>query len=62
MSAQAPWLLRQYYAVWMRQAYLANGKFGGAYALSEAGCRQVGILPPVINDDEYVRRRIPEDR
>ena len=58
---QAPWLLRQYYAVWNRQAYLRNGKFGGAYALSEDGCRHVGILPPVINDDEYVRRRIPQD-
>lgn len=57
---QAPWLLRQYYAVWSRQAYLRNGKFGGAYALSEAGSQHVGILPPVINDDEYVRRRIPE--
>ena len=56
----APWLLRQYYAVWNRQSYLRNGKFGGAYALSEAGCREVGTLPPVINDDEYVRRRIPE--
>jgi glycosyltransferase involved in cell wall biosynthesis len=60
--AQAPWLLRQYYAVWSRQSYLRNGKFGGAYALSEAGCRYVGILPPVINDDEYVRRRIAEDK
>jgi glycosyltransferase involved in cell wall biosynthesis len=59
--SQVPWLLRQYYAVWRRQAYLANGKFGGAYALSEAGCRRAGVLPPVINDDEYVRRRIPED-
>ena len=61
-AGQAPWLLRQYYAVWSRQSYLRNGKFGGAYALSEAGCRHVGILPPVINDDEYVRRRIPADR
>jgi glycosyltransferase involved in cell wall biosynthesis len=61
-AARAPWLLRQYYAVWSRQAYLKNGKFGGAYALSEAGCRHVGILPPVINDDEYVRRRIPNDK
>lgn len=60
--AQAPWLLRQYYAVWSRQAYMRNGKFGGAYALSEAGSRHVGILPPVINDDEYVRRRIPEGK
>lgn len=59
--SHAPWLLRQYYAVWTRQAYLRNGKFGGAYALSEEGCRQVGIFPPVINDDEYVRRRIPQD-
>lgn len=56
-----PWLLRQYYAVWNRQAYLRNGKFGGAYALSGDGCRQVGVLPPVINDDEYVRRRIPQN-
>jgi glycosyltransferase involved in cell wall biosynthesis len=58
----APWLLRQYYAVWTRQAYMAHGKFGGAYALSEEGCRRVSVLPPVINDDEYVRRRIPADQ
>jgi glycosyltransferase involved in cell wall biosynthesis len=61
-ATEAPWLLRQYYAVWNRQAYLRNGKFGGAYALSEPGWRHVGVLPPVINDDEYVRRLIPEDK
>jgi glycosyltransferase involved in cell wall biosynthesis len=60
-ATHAPWLLRQYYAVWNKHAYLRNGKFGGAYALSEEGCRQVGTLPPVINDDEYVRRRIPQN-
>lgn len=59
---EVPWLLRQYYSVWKRQSYMSNGKFGGAYALSEDGCRHVGILPPVINDDEYVRRRIPQDK
>jgi glycosyltransferase involved in cell wall biosynthesis len=59
---EVPWLLRQYYSVWKRQSYMANGKFGGAYALSEEGCRAVGILPPIINDDEYVRRRIPQDK
>lgn len=59
---EVPWLLRQYYSVWKRQAYMAHGKFGGAYALSEEGCRHVGVLPPVINDDEYVRRRIPLDK
>jgi hypothetical protein len=57
-TAKVPWLMRQYYAVWSRHGYLRNGKFGGAYALSEAGCAHVGVLPPVINDDEYVRRRI----
>lgn len=57
--SRVPWLMRQYYAVWSRQAYLRNGKFGGVYALSEAGCEHVGVLPPVINDDEYIRRRIP---
>lgn len=57
--ADVPWLMRQYYAVWSRHGYLKNGKFGGAYALSEQGCAVVGVLPPVINDDEYVRRRIP---
>lgn len=59
--AQVPWLMRQYYAVWSRHGYLRNGKFGGAYALSGAGCDRVGILPPIINDDEYVRRRIPAE-
>ena len=57
--SKVPWLMRQYYAVWNRHDYLKNGKFGGAYALSESGLALVGILPPVINDDEYVRRRIP---
>ncbi len=60
--SQVPWLMRQYYAVWNRHGYLQNGKFGGAYALSEAGCNHVGVLPPVINDDEYVRRRIPAEK
>lgn len=59
--SQVPWLMRQYYAVWSRHGYLRHGKFGGAYALSEAGCNHVGVLPPVINDDEYVRRRIPAE-
>lgn len=59
---EVPWLMRQYYAVWNRHGYLKNGKFGGAYALSQAGSVHVGILPPVINDDEYVRRRIPPDK
>jgi glycosyltransferase involved in cell wall biosynthesis len=53
--------LRQYYRVWSSHAYLAAGKFGGAYALSEAGCRLVGTLPRVTNDDEYVRRVIPAE-
>lgn len=57
--SEVPWLLRQYYAVWKRNGYLKNGKFGGAYALSRAGAECIGVLPPVINDDEYVRRRIP---
>jgi hypothetical protein len=52
-------LLRQYYRVWSSNGYLAAGKFGGAYSLSEEGCRLVGTLPPVVNDDEYVRRLIP---
>lgn len=56
------WLLRQYYAVWSHHGYLRNGKFGGIYALSKQGCRHVGVLPRVINDDEYVRRSIPPDR
>jgi glycosyltransferase involved in cell wall biosynthesis len=60
--ADLPWLMRQYYAVWTRHNYLKNGKFGGAYALSESGSALIGTLPPVINDDEYVRRRIPPDQ
>lgn len=60
--SKVPWLMRQYYAVWRRHDYLKNGKFGGAYALSKAGSEHIGILPPVINDDEYVRRRIPADK
>jgi glycosyltransferase involved in cell wall biosynthesis len=53
-------LLRQYYRVWSSHAYFSKGKFGGVYALSQDGCRLAGTLPPVINDDEYVRRLMPE--
>ncbi len=53
-------MLRQYYRVWSSHAYLSSGKFGGVYALSKDGCRLVGTLPPVINDDEYVRRLMPD--
>jgi glycosyltransferase involved in cell wall biosynthesis len=54
-------VLRQYYRVWSSHAYLTGGKFGGAYALSEAGSRLVGTLPRVTNDDEYVRRVLPAE-
>jgi glycosyltransferase involved in cell wall biosynthesis len=55
-------LLRQYYAVWALNGYLSRGKFGGAYALSRAGRELAGPLPRVINDDEYIRRKIPADQ
>ncbi|MCU0790457.1 MAG: glycosyltransferase [Nitratireductor sp.] len=58
----APALLRQYYAVWAFNGYLARGKFGGAYALSAEGREIAGPLPRVINDDEYMRRKIPAER
>jgi glycosyltransferase involved in cell wall biosynthesis len=55
-------LLRHYYAVWALNGYLSRGKFGGAYALSKEGVELAGVLPRVINDDEYVRRKIPADK
>ncbi len=55
-------LLRNYYAVWALNGYLARGKFGGAYALSKEGVELAGKLPSVINDDEFVRRKIPPNK
>ncbi len=55
-------LLRNYYAVWALTGYLARGKFGGAYALSREGVALAGQLPRVINDDEFVRRKIPASK
>lgn len=55
-------LLRSYYAVWALNGYLSRGKFGGAYALSREGVELAGQLPRVINDDEFVRRKIPADK
>jgi glycosyltransferase involved in cell wall biosynthesis len=60
--AGAPALLRQYYSVWLQNGYLAQGKFGGAYALSREGREFAGPLPRVINDDEYLRRKLPAAR
>lgn len=58
----ASMLLRNYYAVWALNGYLARGKFGGAYALSREGVENAGQLPRVINDDEFVRRKIPAEK
>jgi glycosyltransferase involved in cell wall biosynthesis len=51
--------MRHYYEIWSRNAYLSAGKFGGVYALSREAVEMLGVLPRVINDDEYVRRQIP---
>jgi glycosyltransferase involved in cell wall biosynthesis len=56
------WLIRNFYRVWLLHPYLMQGKFGGVYALSEAGCRKRGPYPNVIADDAFVMSQFaPKD-
>ncbi len=54
-------LVRGFYAVWALNPYLQNGKFGGLFALSGAGCQHVSPLPDVTADDEYISRAFQND-
>ncbi|MFI6321269.1 glycosyltransferase [Nonomuraea sp. NPDC050556] len=46
------WLVRAYYAIWVRLPHVRAGLFGrGVIAVSEAGNERIRALPPVMADD-----------
>ncbi len=50
-------LVQAYYRTWTALPYVRRSMVGsGVYALNAAATRRVGELPPVINDDGWVRR------
>lgn len=50
--------VRAFHAAWALNPYFAQGKFGGLFALSPVAARTIFPLPPVIADDEYIRRSL----
>lgn len=55
--SRSSWLVRAFYRVWLKQPYHQQGLIGGGfYAVSQAGREQFDQFPPIIADDEFVRR------
>ncbi|MEM7742798.1 MAG: glycosyltransferase [Pseudomonadota bacterium] len=50
--------VRSFYRVWALNPYLAEGKFGGLFALSAAQAELIHPLPRVTADDEFIRRNV----
>ncbi len=50
--------VRCFYRVWALSPYLAEGKFGGLFALSAAQAELLHPLPRVTADDEFIRRNV----
>lgn len=60
--SQSSWPVRAFYRVWLEQPYHQQGLIGGGfYAVSEAGRARFDAFPPVIADDEFVRRHFNAD-
>lgn len=55
--SRSSWPVRAFYRVWLKQPYHQQGLIGGGfYAVSEAGRALFDAFPPIIADDEFVRR------
>ncbi|MEE4207804.1 MAG: glycosyltransferase, partial [Parvularcula sp.] len=55
------WLIRSYYAAWMKQPFAKAGRGGaGCYGLSRAALKAIGEFPPIIGDDIWIHSRFPE--
>lgn len=60
--SRSSWPVRSFYRVWLRQPYHRYGLIGaGFYAVSQAGRARFDAFPPIIADDEYVRRHFSHD-
>jgi hypothetical protein len=61
-TRHSSFLVRSYYRAWLLNPYFCKGKLGGVFALSQQGKALVGEIPCITNDDEYVRRKVPESQ
>ena len=60
--SRSSWPVRAFYRVWLEQPYHRQGLIGGGfYAVSAAGRSRFDVFPPVIEDDEFVRRHFRSD-
>lgn len=60
--SHSSWPVRAFYRVWLKQPYHEQGLIGaGFYAVSQAGRARFGDFPPIIADDEFVRRHFAAD-
>ena len=56
------WAVRRFYDVWTKLPYLAEGMIGsGVVGLTKSGRARFQEFPPVIDDDEFVRRLFAVD-
>jgi glycosyltransferase involved in cell wall biosynthesis len=54
---RSSWAVRRFYDVWTKLPYLAEGMIGsGVVGLTKDGRARFQEFPPVIDDDEFVRR------
>lgn len=62
--SRSSWPVRAFYRVWLKQPYHQQGLIGGGfYAVSQTGREQFEAFPPIIADDEFVRRHfLPSQR
>ena len=61
-TSQSGFLVRAFYAIWLRQPYHRQGLLGGGfYGVSKAGRERFGEFPSIIADDEFVRRHFADD-
>lgn len=63
-ASHSSWFVRAFYDIWTRLPYVVEGPIGaGAFALSEQGRSRFKEFPPIVADDEFVRRQFtPEER
>ncbi|NVJ96669.1 MAG: glycosyltransferase [Alphaproteobacteria bacterium] len=57
-TSQCSWAVAAFYRAWQQNPYFDKQKMGGFFTVSRRGLDRLGCLPPVVNDDEYVRRRL----
>jgi hypothetical protein len=62
-TARSPSRPRPYYTVWVTQPYIRNAMVGsGLYGISAKAYAEIGDLPDVFGDDEWLRTRFSPER